>query len=358
MAVDWLMRFDAAYRFMRVDRKTGLETAQIYNVLTGGTLERNQDTDVKESGSIEVIGDLDIGNDFIRVYLDAVFADGSSTSECLGTYIASITSRTADGSTSRAKVNLYGKLKMLVDNEIVEPIVCKAGVSPFSYVLPRLYTYGRVIQRDLSSYTLPTTRYYGISTTDAQDNYKSELSMCNDLLAQAGFNSVSCDVWGNFVLTKATQLTKRSSLWTFEEGKNARFLRSVEEVHDISDVANKVYAVYTKDKDTVVGLATDNDPKSPYSIATLGRVISARYDYQGTATQAEANAKAQALLDEARSVIRRETLTHVYAPITIGDAVDLVYTSAGIKGKFAVRTQRFQLKAGCICESEVRAFER
>ena len=45
---DWTRPFTATYRFMRVSRSTGYETAQLDGI-TGGTLQVNQDTATFES---------------------------------------------------------------------------------------------------------------------------------------------------------------------------------------------------------------------------------------------------------------------------------------------------------------------
>lgn len=46
--VDWSEPFHSEYRYMRVSRSTGAETARLTGFLDGGGIERNADTQVKE----------------------------------------------------------------------------------------------------------------------------------------------------------------------------------------------------------------------------------------------------------------------------------------------------------------------
>ena len=124
--------------------------------------------------------------------------------------------------------------------------------------------------------------------------------------------------------------------------------------------------VYETGEATIVGTAEDTDPESPWSIANYGRRKVAVYTYSdapagadAAAKQASADAKAAQLLDENRSVVRRVTVSHVYCPATVGDIVEVDYPSAGISGKFAIRTQTVEVgSAGCMTTSELRRFER
>ena len=66
----WLEPFHADFRFVRVGLSTGLEGSELGNI-TGGSVERNQDTAIFEQGSIDYVGELDLGTDLLRVYLEA-----------------------------------------------------------------------------------------------------------------------------------------------------------------------------------------------------------------------------------------------------------------------------------------------
>lgn len=47
-----------SYRFVRVDRSTGEEVCEI-RALRGGSISRNDDTRIKESAEVGIVGDAD-----------------------------------------------------------------------------------------------------------------------------------------------------------------------------------------------------------------------------------------------------------------------------------------------------------
>lgn len=365
---DWSERFDASYRFMRVSRATGLETELIGNIQQGGTIERNLDTDVKESGSVDVVGGLDLGADLVRVWLDATFPDGSTASEALGTFLVSTSERDVGGTSETAKADLSGRLKELDDSEFVEPFSVPSGTNLVQYAAGIVTGAGLSVESDASGYTSTEPLYYGVqpSGTDASSSSQTKLAVVNDLLARAGFDSARTDPMGTVLFRSSESVAGRPKAWSFVEGANARFLRDATDEVDKSGVANVVYAVYTWTDDsgdsggqrTVIGRAVDDDPGSPWSTVSLGREVTARYNYDVAATQEGADAQAASLLEGLRSVARKVTLSHVYAPVNLSDGVAVGYTSAGIEGDFAVRTMKIELGPGCLTETELRQYVR
>ena len=124
-------------------------------------------------------------------------------------------------------------------------------------------------------------------------------------------------------------------------------------------MANVVIAVYSNQDSTVIGSARDDDPDSPTSTVNLGFERSAKYRYNDLVSQDEADAKARELLANQRSVIRRVTIQHVYAPsLRAGDIAGLEYPSAGISGAFTVRTQSVTLGGAAKTKTELKRTER
>ena len=363
---DWTRRFDAAYRFMRVSRATGYETERLAGFERGGTIERNLDTEAKESGSVGHVGALDLGADLVRVWLDATFPDGSTESVALGTFLASTTSRAYDGMASTVDVKLTGRLSELSSTQFAQPFYLPSGTNLVSYAAQIARSCGLAVDADPSDYVSAEALYYGIQSgeQEASSDSQTKLAVINDLLDRAGFDSARTDPYGTVLMRRSQGVADRAPSWDFVEGRNARFLRSVTDKRDTTGVANVVYAVYTGaaeeggEQVTTIGVATDDDPSSPWSTASLGREIVARYDYGEYATQTAADAKAAELLASTRSVLRKVTMSHVYAPVTIGDAVRVDYRSAGITNTLSVRTQRLTLGDGCLTETEARAYER
>lgn len=365
MVIDWSVPFVATYRYMRVSRRTGLETERLSGISEGGTIDRNLDTDCKESGSVEAVGWKGIGPDLVRVYLDAAFEDGTEVSEALGTFLPSVSSRTVGGPAVTSTVTLTGRLRELSDDMFGQAFVLPAGTGAVAYAAQICEAAGFDVVADESDYTLAEDAYYGISaSSDGGDRAETKLAVVNDLLERAGFSSAITDAYGRILMRRYAEPQDRAPSGSFTEGIGARFLREVDDARDTSGVANRIYAVFSApasedgtESTGVVGTAEDA-AGGEFSIDSVGRVIAHKESYSEEATQEEADAKAAELLRTSQAVQRKLTIQHVYAPVSIGDSVDVAYTSQGLSGRFSVRTQSIELGPGCLTKSEVRAYER
>lgn len=353
--MDWSRPFDASYRLVAVDRGTGSEVGEVAGAVSGGSVSRNQDSEVKESATVEVVGLRPLGSCLVRVYLDAA-QGGEVRSECLGTFVPHAPSSTFDGSSTRSTLNLSGRLSELTGDAFDAPVSFPRGTA----VLPTVAKIARdsgfeVVQADESTAMLSGDRTYGLGEGDGGD---SKLAVMNDLLGLAGFSSASTDAWGRVVLRRSREISERPTAWSMVEGRSARFLREVVEELDESGVKNVVRAVFTDQESTVVGVASDTDPAGRWSVPSRGYRDVATYTFSEAATQEEADERALSLLRTQQSAVRRVRATHAYAPVWPGDVVDFRYPSAGIEGRLAVRTMDLELGCACLTTTEMREFVR
>ena len=354
---DWLSPFTATYRFMRVSRSTGYETAQLDGI-KGGTLQLNQDTATFESAVLGTARYFDLGSDLVRCYLDAEWEDGTAESVCLGTWLATIPGRSVDGVQETCTAYCDGRLQELQDDSFSAPAIVDAGENIVSTAAAIARQAGLTVVATPSDKALGAAWSFGLQSHGDEDG-GSKLDAVNSLLSLAGYSAASTDALGRVVMAPYVDPGRRTPVWTFEEGVNATFLSKAEEERDSRDVCNVVLAIYESDEQTTVGEAVDDDPMSPYSTVSLGRRKVAKYSYNDTATQAEADAKAAELLKTQQSTIRRVKLSHVHCPARVGDVVQVKWPSAGISGTYVVRTQTVDIgSAGCLTQSELRAFER
>lgn len=359
---DWDKSFLASYRFMRVDRASGNEVQRVTNIKNGGCIERNQDKDYT-TGQVDYSGVLDLGADLLRVYLDADFG-GSSIAEPLGTFVVSAPKRTRRGVSSTGTADLSGRLSEVAEDEFDVPFTVPAGTAVVPYVVGLLKAAGFAdVIADESDYRLAQDWVLGIDSGDAK--LSKRLAACNALLNVAGFRAVDEDAYGRPVLRKYMEPQDRPVSMTLREGAGARFVNEVVDELDRSGVANVVHCDYETQDAFFRGTAVDSDPTSPYSTVSRGWRKTASYSYSDLpegATDAErqkaADAKAAEMLRTQQSAIHRVTVKRTYAPIACGDAVMIDWASAGINGKFAVRTATLTLVGGCPIEMEVKRYER
>lgn len=360
---DWSKRFDASYRFMRVSRKTGLEMERLRNLKNGGYLSRNSNTAVFESGQVEYVGALDLGADFMRVYLDADFGSGKE-SVALGTYLATVEDVDVNGGVRSGKAKLYGLLKLLQDDDFDGPYALEAGANAVEEARKICESVGLSVIADDSDWTLSTAWVFGIGGV-GDDRPDSKLAAVNKLLDAAGFRSAMTDPTGRVLLRRYVEPSGRQPSFAFEEGRNARFFARMTDSTNVSEVANVVHVDYSTQEYDVRGAAVDDDPTSRYSTVNVGRRIVKTYSYDdlpdGTTeeqAQASADAKAAELLRNERSVRLGLSWESVYQPVAVTDAVKMNYASGGIDRVAVVQSQRLSMNAGCTIEYEGRTFER
>lgn len=354
--------FLASYRFVRVSRKTGYEVGAVKGIKSKTlSICRDDDSDTKESGSVEYAGRLDFGSDYMRVYLDATFHDGSKETVPLGTFMVSCPSVTADGSVSSGTAELDGRLKAASEDQYEHPITVPAGANAVEEAAKVLRGCGLTVVTEASSYKLGSPRTYGSDS----DETATKLEMANDLLALASFRDAWTDGNGVVHLTPINEPDATAPVWEFIEGRNARFLSQVVEERDISSVKNLVRVTYSTQEKSFVGIARDDDPKSEFSTVTLGRVISVTErlsdvpdDASDQQIQTMANEKAKELLTGAQSVARIVKLVSAHCPVWYGDTVRIDYASAGISGLFNVVSMSPSDPHGNMTELTLRRYER
>ena len=357
------MSFDVSYRIMLVDRGTGHEVERLDGVLDGGSIERNQDTSVTEQASLNYVGAIDgLERVLLRVYADLDYEDGSTESIALGTFVpdASRVDVTGDGA-NNAPLTLYGRLRELQDDMFDAPVSIPAGSNPVDIAAGWCRAAGLTV----AAYPACSYRLGSVMTFGGGQDGDSKLAVVNKLLDLAGWQSARTNPYGEVVLQPYVRPQDKSPVWEFVEGEGARFVRQMTDEIDWFNVANKMIVSYANNDTEVVGVAVDDDPQSPFSVQARGRVIARREQYSdvpdnltGASLQEYANAKALDLLTTEQSVIRRITLTHIYAPVTIGDVITVSYPSGSVHGRYAVRTQKISLVGGLPVECEARAYVR
>ncbi len=355
--------FGMSIRVMLVSRHTGEELARIPNIVQTGEINRNQDTQVTETASLTMVGETNLGADLVRIYADLTYADGQQESVMLGTYLADGPKREVNGAQdSTTDISCYGRLRELADDEFAYPVSLDTGANPMTFIETTIREAGLdVAPHDTCTYKLGQTWTFGME----HGHGESKLDAINELLTLMNWNSARTDPQGRILLTPYQDPAKRAPSWEFTEGEGARFLQTMTDEKDWYDTANQVRVIYSNEDRDIIGIAIDDNPDSEFSIPTRGRIISKTYSYSDvpdnmsdSALQKMADTKAKELLDTNQSVIHRITLTHIYAPITLGDVISLNYPSGNITGNYAIRTQTIKLEPGLPTETEARAFTR
>lgn len=358
--VDWTQPFAASYRYMRVSRETGEEVERVAGIRNGGSIDRNRDKQTFESGSVPAVGAFGIGRDWLRVYLDAEFRDGTTASEALGTFMPYIDKTGLRGTRRKGDVELQGLLMVLDDDQFDTVYTVQAGSNAVEKAAAIARSCGLEVLADDSDYTLSTDWVYGFDSDSGGD---SKLDVVNDLLGAAGFSSARTDPMGRVLMRRYVEPADVPASFDVKEGPSARFLPDVTAEDNSGDVPNVIHADYSTQEASVRGTWVDDDPESAYSTVSTGRRVVKRYSYSDLpdgvdqdGMQQAANEKAAELGRNDRSVTRRLKVKHVYNGAAVGDACNASY--CGVSGKYAVRTQSIELGAGCLVTAELVRYER
>lgn len=365
----WSERFtNTSYRFMRVDRSTGFETA-VLNAFRGGTVTRNDDTRIKESAEFQMVGEVDFGPDLVRVYMTVEWAGGETEDVVLGTFLPVVPGRSIRQGYSTATVRMYGRLQELLDDRFSAPVTVTNGENAIAVAKKVCEGVGLTVVAEPSDYTVTDTRAYGVGANQSNSEVDdTKLGMVNDLLDLAGFRAAYTDPMGRVIFEKYRDPGDIAPSWTFDEDDpTVRLDPAIEEERDYTDAANHVVVIYGPDQDgkTIASEAWDRDPDSQLSTVSRGRTITRAYSYMELPPgktdgemQAYADKRASTLLSTAQSVIWRLRCRHPYLPFRVNDTIGVRYPSGNVEGKFQVRAQTLTLGGGCAVDSEVRVFRR
>lgn len=349
MRVDgWNKAFTHKTRLVLVDRSTGAEVGEVEGLLAGGRVTRNADAAAKESGKVTVAGRPDFGSRLVRLYADT---DAPAGTVALGTFVPQVSRTDYDGAVATTPVELVGRLSELDGDGFDAPVTFSAGTPTVAAAASIAEASGFAVVAEPSTHTLAASRTYGLDGG-------SRLSAINDLLSLAGFASAETDATGAVRMRRYVEPSARPTVHTFADGAGSRLLCDVTDEMDVSEVPNVVHAVYETPDATVVGVAVDDDPASPWSVPSRGYRKAKVYRYSDAATQAQADAKAASLLANSRGAVRRLKFSHTFIPVSVGDVVAVEYESAGVSARVAVRVQDIDLGPGMVVECEGRAFVR
>ena len=161
-----------------------------------------------------------------------------------------------------------------------------------------------------------TTMHTAASSSIVYDTGEHLLSVCNDLLTAANYFAVHMDGNGQYILAPYVVPSERPVAWTFARGETAIHSGDWSIEQDHSSVPNRVevFTPGSEDEDPIIGVATNSDPESPYSVQARDRWVVRREQVEA-AGQAEADALAARLLLAGMSPLARLHVSHAMVPI-------------------------------------------
>ncbi|WP_143412189.1 hypothetical protein [Arabiibacter massiliensis] len=353
--MDWFCsgRVDS-FRFVRVSLATWRELEEVAGI-TGGTLERNGQTALKASGSLDYVLAPAAGNDLVRVYSDSLDpATGERATIAHGTYLVSTPSSTFRGSVEEGTADLYSVLHVLEEDAFEAPLVLPAGTNAVARAADIVRGAGLPAVASPSAAVLSADAVF-----DERD--ASKLDVVNWLLDLAGFESAGCDGYGNVLLAPYVDPAAKSPTVVLHDDEGACVYRSgVVREYDAFDVPNVVTVTRSNASgEPLSATAVNDDPASAFSTVSRGRRIVRKETVSDAADLAALHAKARSLLAAKTAAVEGFEVTHAFLPFEMGAVCDFAYRKAGIARDdlMAVR-QTMKLRPGMECTTRFLRFAR
>lgn len=140
----------------------------------------------------------------------------------------------------------------------------------------------------------------------------SKLTIINDLLQAAGYWSLWCDGSGLFRVEPYADPASRPVSFEFAHGEQSLHFPEWGREQNHTSVPNRFVAIGQGDEENppLVGVATNEDPSSPYSYQARGRWITATEEGVEGDTQNVFDRYAARKLQDAMNPVARLTVTH------------------------------------------------
>lgn len=188
------------------------------------------------------------------------------------------------------------------------------------------------------------------------DAGESKLTIINDLLTACGYWSLWCDGSGQYRVQPYIEPSARPVVRTFTAGATAIHSASWTREQDHSSVPNKYMVRKDGDDETpgIVGVWTNTDPESPYSVPSRnGIVVMPEVEVvTDIESQEAATALARRRLLDAMSPVAKLSVSHAVVPLDPNDLVE--FMPRGHTAKATVQRMSYDLAFDGQCDAEWR----
>lgn len=327
MAIDWTRGYSSEIRLFAVNRDTWSDDHEIGGVLSVG-VSRDFNSDLVETGTLELDGDAPASNTWVRVYMTAV-QDGRERIP-----VATLVAVGSDTATEKGAATVSTRLKSVL-LPAAESMLRRGAFAPegadgaqYAADLLRECLYAPV-EVEGNGFTID--RSY---TFDLDSSY---LSAARTLLDAGNYR---IRISGDGTVTVAPKATEPSLL--LDRAGAGLLVPGVNESFDASDVPNRYTVV---DDDSSATASNEDDGDSSYRSRGWWKD---EVDTSPTLVDNETLASyAQRRLAEMRTLTREFSYTREFVPdVTAGDMVRASIPANGLDGDLVVLRQNLGFSHG------------
>ena len=313
--------------------------------VTGGSVSLSNATRLRASGSLnltEACGPIDWMTQRVRID----YTPDGAPSWGLGVFLLSAPTRSYGEAGSTWSVDLSSPLALPDADCVDRTYTVKAGSN--------LVEVAAGLLREAGLERLSITPSTATASSDiVYDPGKSRLTIANELLSAAGYWSAHPDGEGQVHLDPYVRPAARGVAYDFREGARAIHLPEWERELDAASVPNKVVFVSegSQDKAALVGVATNEDPASPYSYPSRGRWIVETQTGVEAANQESINSQARRRLIDVSTPSASITLQHMPVPLWPNQVVG--FTSQGHTAQGVVKELEYTLDPTALVKTKL-----
>lgn len=316
--------------------------------VTGGSVEVSATTRLGGSARL-TLDDRGQGIDWMRHRLQIRYNPGIRGVDPwpVGTYLFTSPSMTRHDDRITYQVDLLSKLAIL-DEDTVEDRYSLAAATP---IIPTVVS---LIESTGETRVAVTESEATLSGALMWEAGTPRLTIINDLLQAAGYWALWVDGAGQYRVEPYTAPGDRATVWEFAAGETAIHEPGWSREQDLSTVPNRAVIVGqgTDDTPPLVGVATNENPESPYSYQARGRWITRTETGVEAADQAVIDQLAQRRLVDAMSPVAKLSVSHAIVPLSPNDVVD--FQSGAHQARATVQQMTLDLNFDGQCRAEWR----
>lgn len=339
------------FRYVRVSWPDFEEIGEINNV-TSCKVEENALSDLRMTGTLSKIGDIDLGDsveDMVRIYSTSELGSDTET-VCHGTFKASAPASSRSPMSVSEDISLYSILKVLQDEVMDDAVVVSTSEDP-------IVRAGQIAARRKLRSKAAMTPGAILTEDKIFDAGTNVLEIVSELVSMSNY-TMTVDAYGNIIFRPYIDPSQRAVVATFSErGAESLVEPGYRRERDLSGVYNVVTVVgEDSDGNPLRYQAINNDSSSPWSIAQRGRKVSAYVELSDATTQDAVQAEAIRRLKESTMIADSETINHLWTPFEMYDSVRLDFPKSNVSGTYSAISRTCEMSPGMPCQTVVRRY--
>ena len=336
---DWLKSMQQTFEYYIVDPGTWKDIKRL-DTVKACSISRDSSAETLGSASIDITES--IGECYIRIYLITI-QNGLREKHPLGTYLIQTPLISFNGKIQSVSADAYTPLLELKEKypPLGYSIAKDTNVMDIAYRLTRENLRAPVVKASSS------TELFSDFVSDTNDTWITFLS---DLIANAK-HIFDLDEMGRILFSPKQDTASLQPVWTYTDDNCSILYPDLSMDQDLYGIPNVVEVIYSNGRDTYYAKVVNDDPNSPTSTVSRGRIIPYREtdpNLIGDPTNNQIKEYAEQLLRNMSSLEYTISYTHGYCPVRVGDCVRLNCEKANLKNiKAKVISQSIRCEPGC-----------